>query len=113
MQAGESPWNTIDPTAVDADTIERTPPPPHLTESLLWPPVVLVVCVDLKVVASTDQELARVGVISGASIYPFVWNILLAARHEGLAGTITTLAVAQEPKIQELLGLPPTWRSPR
>jgi nitroreductase len=86
--------------------IERTPPPPHLTESLRLAPVVLVVCVDLKVVASTDQALPRVGVISGASIYPFVWNILLAARHEGLAGTITTLAVAQEPKIQELLGLP-------
>jgi len=106
VQAGESPWNTIDPTAVTADVIERTPPPPHLTESLRLAPVVLVVCVDLKVVASTDQALPRVGVISGASIYPFVWNILLAARHEGLAGTITTLAVAQEPKIQELLGLP-------
>jgi nitroreductase len=65
-----------------------------------------VVCVDLKVVASTDQYLERVGVISGASVYPFIWNILLAARHEGYGGTITTLTVAQEPKIQELLGLP-------
>jgi nitroreductase len=106
VQAGESPWNTIDPTAVTDEVIEGTPPPAHLTESLRLAPVVLVVCVDLKVVASTDQALPRVGVISGASIYPFVWNILLAARHEGLAGTITTLAVAQEPKIQELLGLP-------
>ena len=106
VQAGESPWNTIDPTAVTADVIERTPPPPHLTESLRLAPVVLVVCVDLKVVASTDQALPRVGVISGASIYPFVWNILLAARQEGLAGTITTLPVAQEPKLQALLGIP-------
>ena len=46
------------------------------------------------------------GVISGASIYPFAWNILLAARHEGLAGTITTLPVSEEPKLQALLGLP-------
>ena len=106
VQAGESPWNTIDPTAVTADVIERTPPPAHLTESLRLAPVVLVVCVDLKVVASTDQALPRVGVISGASIYPFVWNILLSARQEGLAGTITTLAVAQEPKLQALLGIP-------
>jgi nitroreductase len=68
--------------------------------------VILVVCVDLRVVASTDQGLARVGVVSGASIYPFAWNILLAARHEGFGGTITTLAVAQEPKLQELLGIP-------
>jgi nitroreductase len=53
-----------------------------------------------------DSELERVGVISGASIYPFAWNILLAARHEGFAGTITTLAAAQEPALQRLLGLP-------
>jgi nitroreductase len=45
-------------------------------------------------------------VISGASIYPFAWNILMGARHEGFGGTITTLAVAQEPKIQELFGIP-------
>jgi nitroreductase len=86
---GENPWNTIDPPPV------------------LKAPVILVICVDLKVVASTDQDLDRVGVISGASIYPFAWNILLAARGRGYAGTITTLAVAQEPKVKELFGLPP------
>lgn len=106
IQAGESPWNSVTPTRVDADTIERTPAPGRLTEPLLKAPVVLVVCVDLRVVASTDQYLNRVGVISGASIYPFVWNILLAARHEGYGGTITTLAVAGEPKLKELLGIP-------
>ena len=83
---------------MDAATIERTPAPPHLTETVIKAAVVLLICVDLKVVASTDQNLERVGVISGASIYPFAWNILLAARHEGFAGTITTLAVAEEPK---------------
>jgi len=103
---GESPWNTIDPPRVDAATIERTPPPARLTQSIMTAPVVLVICVDLKVVASMDQDLARVGVISGTSIYPFAWNVLLAARHEGFAGTITTLAVAQEPKLQALLGIP-------
>ena len=56
--------------------------------------------------ALVSRSVQRVGVISGASIYPFAWNILLAARHEGFAGTITTLAVAQEPEIQELLGIP-------
>ena len=106
VQAGENPWNTIDPTAVDAGTIERTPVPARLTQPFLRAAVILVVCVDLRVVASTDQGLARVGVVSGASIYPFAWNILLAARHEGFGGTITTLAVAQEPKLQELLGIP-------
>src|SRR5207302_7663535 len=42
----------------------------------------------------------------GASIYPFAWNILLASRHEGFAGTITTLATAREADIQALLGIP-------
>jgi len=107
VQNGENPWNTIDPPRVDAATIERTPPPPHLTDPVLkGAAVVLVIGVDLKVVASTDQHLKRVGVISGASIYPFAWNILLAARHEGFAGTITTLAIAEEPRIQALLGIP-------
>ncbi len=106
LRAGEIPWNTIDPTAVDAGTIERTPAPAPLTEPVLRAAVVLVICVDLKVVASTDQDLKRVGVVSGASVYPFAWNILLAARHEGFGGTITTLAVSQEPKLQEFLGIP-------
>jgi nitroreductase len=103
---GENPWNTIDPPGVDAATIERTLPPPHLTEPIARAPVVLVVCVDLKFVASMDQDLARVGIISGASIYPFAWNVLMAARHEGFGGTITTLATAREPEVQELLGIP-------
>jgi nitroreductase len=107
VQVGENPWNSIDPTAVDEATVARTAVPARLTEPFLTAAVVLVVCVDLKVVASTDQYLQRVGVISGASIYPFAWNILLAARHEGYGGTITTLTVAQEPKLQELFGLPP------
>lgn len=106
VRAGENPWNTIDASAVDAATIERTPAPGRLTEPVLRAAVVLVVCVDLRLVASMDQYLNRVGVVSGASIYPFAWSILLAARNEGFGGNITTLAVAQEPKVQELLGIP-------
>ena len=106
LQAGENPWNPIDRSSVDAAAIERTVPPARLTESLRQAPVVLVVCVDLKVVAATDQNLTRVGVVSGASIYPFAWNVLLAARGEGFAGTITTLAVAEEPALKRLLNIP-------
>ena len=106
VKAGENPWNTIDPTKVDAATIEQMQPPASLTAQLTRAPVVLVVCLDLKVVASLDQYLPRVGVISGGSVYPFVWNILMAARHEGYGGNVTTLAVPEESKIQELLGIP-------
>jgi nitroreductase len=107
VKVGENPFNTIDPTALDAATIEATTVPPRTLDAIAKAPVVLVVCVDLKVVASMDQELPRVGVISGASIYPFVWNILLAARHEGYGGTLTTWAVASEDGIRNLLGIPP------
>jgi nitroreductase len=106
VAAGEGPWNTVTPTKVDAETIERTPPPRGLVEPLAKAPVVLVVCVDLRVVASTDQFLSRIGIISGASIYPFAWNILLAARNEGYGGTITTVTIAEEPKVKALLGIP-------
>lgn len=106
VAAGESPWNTILPSKVDAATIESTPVPPTLIEPVRNAPVVLVVCVDLRVVASLDKELGRVGIASGASIYPFAWNILLAAKNEGLGGTITTMPIAQEPRLRNLLGIP-------
>ena len=35
-----------------------------------------------------------------------MWNVLLAARQVGLGGTITTLAAAQEAKVQALLNAP-------
>lgn len=106
-QAGENPWNPVDPPRVSAEAIARTAVPASLTEPLLRAPVALVVCVDLKVVAATDQHLDRVGIIGGASIYPFVWSILLGARNEGFGGVLTTIAVAEEPKLRELLGIPP------
>jgi nitroreductase len=106
IQAGESPWNPIDPPRVSAEVIERTAVPARMTEPLLKAPVVLAVCVDLRAVAAVDQHLDRVGIIAGASVYPFVWSILLAARNEGFGGTLTTIAIAEEPKLKELLGIP-------
>ena len=55
-----------------------------MTAPLLDAAVVLAVFVNLEVVAAVDQDLDRIGVISGASVYPLVWNILLAARNEGV-----------------------------
>ena len=104
--AGENPWNSIVPSALADSVFEQTDPPLMLTHPFRNAAVVLVFVIDLKVVASTDQYLDRVGVISGASIYPFVWNVLLGARQAGFGGTITTLAVAREPDVQALLGIP-------
>ncbi len=106
VRAGENPWNTIVPTKVDAATIEATVAPAGLVGTYAAAPVLLVVCVDLGLVASVDSELERVGVISGASIYPLVWNILLAARNEGYGGALTTMPIHEEPRLQALLGIP-------
>ena len=104
IRNGEAPWNPLHPCGVDAQTIDAVEVPRQ--SPLRNAEVVLVVCVDLGVVAAFDQELDRIGLISGASVYPFVWNILLAARNEGFGGVLTTAAVAQEPRVKELLGIP-------
>jgi nitroreductase len=106
VQAGESPWNSIIPTSVSVETIEQTPPPQILTKPFRDSSVVLVMLVDLRVVASMDQDLKRVGVISGGSIYPMVWNILMGLRQAGFGGTITTLTSALESEVQTLFGIP-------
>ncbi|BBY82398.1 nitroreductase family protein [Mycolicibacterium pulveris] len=104
LRNGESPWNPLQPTGVDEKTIAAVEVPNK--SPLRGADVVLVVCVDLGVVAAFDQHLDRVGLIAGASVYPFVWNILLAARNEGYGGVLTTAAVAEEPRIRELLNIP-------
>jgi len=106
VQAGENPWNTFKPTDLTPEAIAATHIPPGLYEPVRRAPVVLVVCVDLRVVASVDQDLDRIGIASGASVYPLAWNILLAARNEGLGGVLTTMPLAEEPRVKELLGLP-------
>jgi nitroreductase len=106
---GESPWNPLHPPKVTAAEIAATEVPPHFTAPLRDAAVVLVVCVNLEVVAAIDQDLDRIGVISGASIYPLVWNILLAARNEGYGGTLTTNVVAEEPRVRDLLGVPQSY----
>lgn len=107
--AGETPWSAYTPSRVTEEQVDRTEVPASVTEPLLRAAVVLVVCVDLRAVAALDQDLDRVGVVAGASVYPLVWNILLAARNEGFGGTITTMAVAEEPALKELLGIPDAY----
>ncbi|MCA2319503.1 nitroreductase family protein [Mycobacterium intracellulare] len=106
LQAGENPWNSIHPSAVPREAIEETEIPDTFVAPIAKAPVVLVVSVDLTVVAALDQHLDRVGIAGGASVYPLIWNILLAARSEGYGGTITTMAIAAEGDVRGLLGIP-------
>jgi nitroreductase len=69
-------------------------------------PVHLVVCVELDALAITDSELSRPSIVGGASIYPFVHNLLLGLRHEGLGAAFTTLLVPAEDEVRALLEIP-------
>jgi nitroreductase len=91
---------------VPGETFAATTVPDEFTAPFRRAAVVLVVTVDLTCVAATDQQLDRIGLVSGASVYPLVWNILLAARNEGYGGTLTTMAVPEEVQIRDLLGIP-------
>jgi len=106
VKAGEAPLNTINPSQVSDAEIAETQVPQTMLDNLTGASVILLVFVDLSVVASFDSGLDRVGVISGASIYPFVWNILLAARSEGLGGTLTTFVAGAEPQLKDYFGVP-------
>ncbi|MBV9309771.1 MAG: nitroreductase family protein, partial [Solirubrobacterales bacterium] len=69
-------------------------------------PVHLVICVQLDALAVVDSELDRPSIVGGASIYPFVQNILLGLRAEGLGAAFTTLLAPAEGEVRELLGMP-------
>src|ERR1039457_5653946 len=68
------------------DAAIATSKPDGFPETLDQVPVMLVICADLAALAATDRDLDRYQIAGGASIYPFVWNILLAARARGLGG---------------------------
>jgi nitroreductase len=81
----------------------------HLADHFGDVPAILVVCVDLSVVDVTDSALDRTSIVGGASVYPFVQNLLLALRSLGLGSLITTLLCRCEPQIKELLEIPPQY----
>ncbi|MCW2662648.1 MAG: nitroreductase [Mycobacterium sp.] len=59
---GEAPWNPLRPSSVPAADVVTTEVPDTLIAPLRRASVVLVVCLDLRYVAATDQDLRRVGV---------------------------------------------------
>jgi nitroreductase len=66
-------------------------------------PALIVVLADLRALAAVDRDLGRYTLAGGASIYPFVWSLLLAARDEGLGGVVTTMVIRREAEVKELL----------
>jgi nitroreductase len=103
--AGYRAFNPVEPAPSDVAVPDGLPRHP-LLEHVETVPEVLVVTVDLRVLAVTDRDLDRCSVVGGASVYPFVHNLLLAARNQGLGGVLTTFLAASEPEAAPLLGLP-------
>ena len=92
--------------AANRDAAIATSKPDGFPETLDEVPVMLVVCADLKALAATDRDLDRYQIAGGASVYPFVWSILLAARARGLGGVMTTIATRNESGLRDVLDIP-------
>jgi nitroreductase len=112
--AGLTPWAVVTDRQAEARAvagagrIARTAAagPGGFAEHLDEAPVLLVLLADLTRLATVDRDSGHYTMVGGASIYPFAWSVLLAARAEGLAGVLTTMAVREEPAVKELLGVP-------
>jgi nitroreductase len=111
---GLTPWAVITDRVAEARAIARaheieaaaTAGPGGFAEHFDEVPVLLVVLADLRLLATVDRDVGRYGLAGGASVYPFVWNIILAARVEGLRGVITTMPLRREPELKTLLEVP-------
>lgn len=70
----------------------------YLAEHFHEGPVLIVACV--------NSEGALSGLTLGASVYPAVQNLLLAARGLGIGSTLTTIHRFRNEQVKKLLGLP-------
>lgn len=92
--------------ANDQRAVSRLRDADHFAQHIDQIPVWVVVCALLADIHATDLEQDRPPVVYGASIYPAVQNMLLAARAEGLGSSLTTLLCHAEPQVKQLLGIP-------
>jgi nitroreductase len=106
--AGLTPWAPVTDAAAEAAALARMGDAPvgdfagHFDQV----PVMLALLADLRLLAAVDRGFDRYTLVAGASVYPFAWSILLAARAEGLGGVITTMNVRREPEVKALLHVP-------
>jgi len=116
VSAGLTPWAVVTDRALEASSVAAAGEiaaaaaagPGGFAEHLDEVPVMLVLLADLTRLATVDRDCGHYTLVGGASIYPFAWSILLAARTEGLAGVMTTMVVRDERAVTELLGVPDT-----
>jgi nitroreductase len=94
------------PAGLDPSLVRRVQLADAFAEHLHDVPLHLVVCANLADLAIVDAALDRPSVVGGASIYPFVQNVLLGLRAEGLGAALTTLLAPAEPDVKRLLAIP-------
>jgi nitroreductase len=112
--AGLCPWAPITDEEAEREAIAKSEEiasaaaagPGGFAEHLDEVPLLLVLLADLRRLAAVDRGFDRYTLVGGASVYPFAWSILLAARAEGLGGVMTTMATRHETEVRELLGVP-------
>ena len=101
-RAGVVPFNSVDYAA----PVEIEDTPNRLLDEIESIPAVLVVAADLHKIVAMDKDEDRTAIVPGASIYPFCWNALLAARAHGLGGVMTTFLARREQEAAGFLRLP-------
>ena len=106
---GKTPFTVVDASSYQLASVTPGNVPNDLLDNIGDIPVVLAVAADLGSIAMMDKDLDRATITGGASIYPFCWSVVLAARSRGLGGVITTFASRVEPTTGPLLGLPQNW----
>ncbi len=116
VAAGLTPWAVVTDRELEAASVAgagdiaaaAAAGPGGFAEHFDQVPAMLVLLADLARLATVDRDSDHYTMVGGASIYPFAWSVLLAARTEGLAGVMTTMVVRDEAAIRELLGIPGT-----
>ncbi len=116
VSAGLTPWAVVTDRALERQSILGAPAlaqaaaegPGGFAEHFDRVPVMLVLLADLSKLATVDRDCGHYTMVGGASIYPFAWSILLAARAEGLAGVMTTMVVRDEQAVKDQLAIPDT-----
>jgi nitroreductase len=110
--AGLTPWAPVTDRVAEADALAAAPGiaataaagTGGFAEHLDTVPVLLALFADLRALAAVDREYERYQFAGGASVFPFAWSLLLAARDVGLGGVITTMATRREAEVKALLG---------
>jgi len=114
VAAGLTPWAPVTDREAEARAVQEVATiaaraaagPGGFAERLDEVPVLLVLLADLRALAAVDRDAERYSFAGGASIYPFAWSLLLAARAEGLGGVITTMPIRREREVLQLVGAP-------